>query len=96
MDAVTLVTDESIDASFKWRDAIKAKEGEDYVINAKFNCDTKYTPDAHKCFKDVKISRTSQFTEGKQKYVLEFDLRHDHGCEICQRDALVLGYGSRR
>ena len=31
----------------------------------------------HKCFKDVKITRTSQFTEGKQKYVLEFDLKCD-------------------
>jgi general secretion pathway protein L len=29
----------------------------------------------HKCFKDVKISRTSQFSEGKQKYVLELDLK---------------------
>ncbi len=31
----------------------------------------------HKCFKDVKISRTAQFTEGKQKYVLEFDVKCD-------------------
>jgi general secretion pathway protein L len=31
----------------------------------------------HKCFKDVKISRTSQFGEGKQKYVLEFELKCD-------------------
>lgn len=29
----------------------------------------------HKCFRDVKIARTAQFTEGKQKYVLEFDLK---------------------
>jgi len=29
----------------------------------------------HKCFKDVKITRTAQFTEGKQKYVLEFDVK---------------------
>lgn len=29
----------------------------------------------NRCFKDVKISRTSQFTQGKQKYVLEFDLK---------------------
>ncbi|MBK9262453.1 MAG: pilus assembly protein PilM [Polyangiaceae bacterium] len=29
----------------------------------------------HKCFKDVKISRTAQFTGNKQKYVLEFDLK---------------------
>jgi general secretion pathway protein L len=29
----------------------------------------------HRCFRDVKISRTSQFTDGKHKYVLEFDLK---------------------
>lgn len=29
----------------------------------------------NRCFKDVKIARTSQFTEGKHKYVLEFDLK---------------------
>ncbi|WP_437833517.1 type IV pilus biogenesis protein PilM [Sorangium sp. So ce1153] len=29
----------------------------------------------HRCFRDVKITRTSQFTEGKHKYVLELDLR---------------------
>jgi general secretion pathway protein L len=29
----------------------------------------------HKCFKDVKISRTAQYTGGKQKYVLEFDVK---------------------
>jgi general secretion pathway protein L len=29
----------------------------------------------HACFKDVKIPRTNQFAEGKQKYVLEFDLK---------------------
>ncbi len=28
-----------------------------------------------KCFKDVKIARTAQFTEGKQKYVLEFEVK---------------------
>jgi general secretion pathway protein L len=27
------------------------------------------------CFKDPKISRTSQYTEGKQKYVLEFEFK---------------------
>lgn len=29
----------------------------------------------HKCFKDVKISRTAQYTGNKQKYVLEFDVK---------------------
>ncbi|WP_437967645.1 pilus assembly protein PilM [Sorangium sp. So ce260] len=29
----------------------------------------------HRCFRDVKVGRTSQFTEGKHKYVLELDLK---------------------
>ncbi|WP_437676205.1 type IV pilus biogenesis protein PilM [Sorangium sp. So ce131] len=29
----------------------------------------------HRCFRDVKIARTSQFVEGKHKYVLELDLK---------------------
>ena len=29
----------------------------------------------NRCFKDVKIARTSQFGDAKQKYVLEFDLK---------------------
>jgi general secretion pathway protein L len=31
----------------------------------------------HKCFKDVKVARTSQFTEGKTKYTLELDVKCD-------------------
>jgi general secretion pathway protein L len=30
---------------------------------------------SNRCFRDVKIPRTTQFAEGKQKYVLEFDLK---------------------
>lgn len=29
----------------------------------------------HRCFRDVKIPRTTQYAEGKQKYVLEFDIK---------------------
>ncbi|MFT3775373.1 MAG: pilus assembly protein PilM [Minicystis sp.] len=29
----------------------------------------------HRCFKDVKVARTSQYTEGKQKYQLELELK---------------------
>lgn len=29
----------------------------------------------NRCFKDPKIARTAQFTEGKQKYQLEFELK---------------------
>lgn len=31
----------------------------------------------HRCFRDVKIARTSQFVQGKHKYVLELDLKCD-------------------
>lgn len=31
----------------------------------------------HKCFRDVKVSRTSQYSDSKQKYVLEFDIKCD-------------------
>lgn len=31
----------------------------------------------HKCFKDVKVPRTSQFGQGKQKYTLELEVRCD-------------------
>lgn len=37
----------------------------------------------NRCFKDVKIPRTNQFSEGKQKYVLEFDLK----CEDAKKPA---------
>lgn len=29
----------------------------------------------HRCFRDVKVGRTTQYVENKQKYVLEFELR---------------------
>ena len=29
----------------------------------------------NRCFKDVKLSRTSQYSEGKQKYVIDFELK---------------------
>jgi general secretion pathway protein L len=31
----------------------------------------------HKCFRDVKVPRTSQFGQDKQRYVLEFDIKCD-------------------
>jgi len=36
---------------------------------------SKNLKDNNKCLKDVKIARTSQFAEGKQKYVFEFDVK---------------------
>lgn len=51
---------------------------------------SKAMKDANKCFKDVKIARTSQFTEGKQKYVLELDLK----CEEKKKPADAAAAGS--
>lgn len=39
----------------------------------------------HACFKDVKIPRTNQFADSKQKYVLEFDLK----CEDAKKKKLA-------
>lgn len=41
----------------------------------------------HRCFKDVKVPRTSQFTEVKQKYVLEFDIKCEDKKKKTKADA---------
>lgn len=50
-----LVGDATIDASFRIRDAIKAKMGEDYVVDAGFNCTTEFNALAQRELKDVRI-----------------------------------------
>lgn len=50
-----LVGDAPIDASFRIRDAIKAKMGEDYVVDAGFNCTTEFNALAQRELKDVRI-----------------------------------------
>ena len=54
---VTLVDDAAINASIAWKNIMEKGEGEDWVINTKFNCQkTKYDDSGHKLFKDVKLS----------------------------------------
>ena len=53
---VELVSDAAIDASTKWSNAMRGAEGEDYVVQTKFNCDRKYDDLAHQFFKNVPIS----------------------------------------
>lgn len=54
---VTLVDDAAINASIAWQNIMEKGEGEDWVINTKFNCQkTKYDAPGHTLFKDVKLS----------------------------------------
>ena len=54
---VVLVDDAAIEASEKWSEAMEKAEGEDWVLETKFNCSrTKYDKIAHKIFRDVRIS----------------------------------------
>jgi hypothetical protein len=47
----------SIDASFKWAKAMKKTEGEEWVLQTKFNCQlTKYDTVARNAFKKVRIT----------------------------------------
>ena len=50
-----IVKDPVIAASEAIEGAIKAQDGEDYVIDTKFNCDTKYDAVAIKALQNVKI-----------------------------------------
>lgn len=52
---------------------------------------SKAMKDVNKCFKDVKIARTSQFTEGKQKYVLELDLKCEEKKKVADPAAAATG-----
>lgn len=51
-----LVTDDAIDASLKWSETMRKAEGDDYVIDGRYNCETKYNDVARELFKGVKVS----------------------------------------
>jgi len=53
---VTLTANDALDASSSWKDVMMPKEGEDWVIDAKFNCTDKYNTDAQKAFQGIKIT----------------------------------------
>jgi len=53
---VVLVDDAAIDASFQWRDVMVAEQGEDWVIDTKFNDDHRYDNIARELFKNVPIT----------------------------------------
>ena len=50
-----MVSGPTIDASFRIRDAIKAKKGEDYVVDTGFNCTVEFNVLAQRELKDVRI-----------------------------------------
>ena len=53
---VTLASDAALNASERWQRAMSAKEGEDFVIEAKFNCTDKYNEVALDAFKNVLVT----------------------------------------
>lgn len=53
--SAVMVSDATIDASFRIRDAIKAAKGEDYVIDTGFNCTAEFDQMAVRELKNVRI-----------------------------------------
>lgn len=51
-----LVNDAGIDASFAWRHAMAAEQGEDWVLEGKFNCTRQYDSLARRLFVEVPVS----------------------------------------
>lgn len=54
---ITIISDPSLDAIEKLRDLIQKREGEDYIIDTKFNCDQKYNRQALESFANVPVSK---------------------------------------
>jgi hypothetical protein len=59
-----LISDDVIDAAFKWADIMRAAEGEDYVLETKFNCDGKYNEKAVELFAKVRPTAVTIGTLG--------------------------------
>jgi hypothetical protein len=53
---VVLDDNRAIDASENWADGMKKLEGEDFVTQARFNCDHRYSAMANNLFKTVRIT----------------------------------------
>lgn len=51
-----LVSSPVLSAAHTWEAAMEKIEGENWVIDAKFNCTRKYDAIAHRAFQDVTIS----------------------------------------
>jgi hypothetical protein len=55
--SAVMVSDATIDAAFRIRDAIKAAKGEDYVIDTGFNCTAEFDQMAVRELKNVRIDQ---------------------------------------
>jgi hypothetical protein len=56
---VELSDDPSLDAVERWRNAMRQREGEDYIIDTRFNCTPKYDRIAVQDFADVAVRKVS-------------------------------------
>jgi len=53
---VVLVDDAAVDAAQRWTTLMRQKEGDDYVLNTKFNCEDKYDAAAVTDFAKVQVT----------------------------------------
>lgn len=53
---VVLVSDAALSAADQWESQMRKAEGEDYVMETRFNCDQKYDAAAQKAFEKVQVS----------------------------------------
>ena len=54
---VVLVTNQSIDAEQRWETLMRKKEGDDYVLNTRFNCSKKFDGMAIRAFYKVPVTQ---------------------------------------
>ena len=54
---VAQVDEPAVEAAFAWKAGMMEAEGEDWVLDAKFNCTQKYEEVAHRLFREVRISK---------------------------------------
>ncbi|MQA54949.1 hypothetical protein [Pseudomonas piscis] len=62
---VTLVSDAAINAADQWASQMQKAEGEDYVMETRFNCDQKYATAAQKAFEKVQVTAVTIGTDLK-------------------------------
>lgn len=62
---VVLVSDAALDASGQWESHMRKAEGDDYVMETRFNCDQKYASIAQKAFENVPVTAVTIGSELK-------------------------------
>lgn len=53
---MVLAGDKALDAADQWEAQMKKAAGQDYVLNRKFNCETRFDSVATVAFKDVPVN----------------------------------------